>query len=488
MMILSSIYSTKQTLGLYVLLLAVIIYLGFNEEYIAAGLVFFVLLGTLLLSLMDGDACDKIFNDLIVQQIQSVLLKAGDGELSHRITHIDDTHTMQTVAWGINNLLDQTEQFIRDISASVGAANAGSTTRDIPPEGYRGDFRQAVPALNIAIRSIATSFVNAQKSTMAKEFNENAEGGISKGLSIIQEDILQNLSILEKISHSTNETAEEATSSQEVVQDITDKIEELIQLITNSNESIISLNERTNEITIVVDLIKDIAEQTNLLALNAAIEAARAGEHGRGFAVVADEVRKLAERTQKATQEIAITTNTLKQEANEIQVNSETITEIATSSQGVVSQFYNTLNNFAVNAATSAHQAKYMSDYLFTTLIKVDHIIFKHNVYTAILEKNKEENAAAAFGDHTSCRLGTWYLGKGKEKFGTTPSFKALHQPHLKVHESALRALSYVRERDYIINYKEDLVTNMADAEVQSFKLFDLFKDMVAQANPKVKF
>jgi len=127
-----------------------------------------------------------------------------------------------------------------------------------------------------------------------------------------------------------------------------------------------------------------------------------------------------------------------------------------------------------------------MSDYLFTTLIKVDHIIFKHNVYTAILEENKED--AAVFGDHTSCRLGKWYLGKGKEKFGTTPSFKALHQPHLKVHESALRALSYVRERDYIINYKEDLITNMADAEVQSFKLFELFKGMVTEANPDIKF
>jgi len=109
---------------------------------------------------------------------------------------------------------------------------------------------------------------------MSEEFNQNSEGGIFKGLTIIQDDILQNLSILEKISLSTQDTATQSSSSQAVVQEITNKIEELIQLITNSNESIATLNERTDEITTVVDLIKDIAEQTNLLALNAAIEAA----------------------------------------------------------------------------------------------------------------------------------------------------------------------------------------------------------------------
>ncbi|MDF1877952.1 CZB domain-containing protein, partial [Sulfurimonas sp. SAG-AH-194-L11] len=288
------------------------------------------------------------------------------------------------------------------------------------------------------------------------------------------------------ISASTKETAQEATSSQAVVQDITNKIEELIQLITNSNDSIISLNERTNEITVVVDLIKDIAEQTNLLALNAAIEAARAGEHGRGFAVVADEVRKLAERTQKATQEIAITTNTLKQEASDIQVNSQTITGIATDSQESVSKFYDTLNNFAVNANTSANESKYMSDYLYTTLIKVDHIIFKHDVYTTLLEGDKD--AIPSTDDHRTCRLGKWYTGQGKAMFGKLPAYTALNTPHTNVHTNALSALSYVTEANYIVTHRTDLVHHMSQVESESFKLFELFKGMVTQANPKVEF
>ena len=485
MTILSSIYNTKQTLSLYVLLVIISIYFALVGEYISLGLVALGLIISLILSKFEGDACNRIFNDPLIRQVRDVLLKAGKGELSHRITNISDTHTMQGVAWGINDLLDQSEQFMRDIETSIVQANKGFHNRIIFEQGYRGAFRAATPGLNEAINSVSSSYKAAKRSEISKEFDRNSEGGVSRGLGIIQTDITDNIEIVTKISQSTKDTATQAIESQDVVTNITSNLEQLNTLISDSNNAIISLNERTSEITVVVDLIKDIADQTNLLALNAAIEAARAGEHGRGFAVVADEVRKLAERTQKATSEIAITTNTLKQEASDIQNNSEEIDQIATESQEDVAKFNDTLNTFASTAEHSAKEAKYLYDALFTSLVKVDHIVFKHNAYITILNENKDE--IKKFGDHHSCRLGKWYDVDGKKLFGHTKAYKEIEPQHKVVHENVLQTLECIKSNTCVEDKSRAMVVgNMRDVEVASFHLFDLFKEMVAQGNPDV--
>ena len=478
---LSSPFSNKQTLYYFTALLGAIGYLLFNDGMIPSAILGVV--GLLGLFIPEEQACEKIFNDTLIRQIRDVLIKAGNGILSERITHIPSTHIMQGVAWGINDMLDQSEQMLRDIQDAIKIANTGNDKRIIFAQGYKGDFAAACPALNQTIDSIAQSHRGKMTAQLSAAL-EDASGGILNGMTMIQNDILKNSIFSERINTASTQTADNIQKSQESIGGVIGKLEHLIELIAGSGSAITSLNDRTKEISTIAVLIKDIADQTNLLALNAAIEAARAGEHGRGFAVVADEVRKLAERTQKATMEISLTLQTLTQEASDILNSSEEIGVIASDSQINIKEFENVLESFSKTALTTSQLSKYINDSLHAALVKVDHIIFKHDTYSTII--NQDTKKAEACTDHHECRFGKWYdSGDGKAFFAHTPSYKKMQIPHAIVHKLALDTITCAVTHDCTsIKNHTKIIKNMEVMENSSNELFALLDSMVAEGNP----
>ena len=73
--------------------------------------------------------------------------------------------------------------------------------------------------------------------------------------------------------------------------------------------------------------------------------------------------------------------------------------------------------------------------------------------------------------------MGKWYIGQGKDEFGTNSSFKAMVTPHKEVHDNINKIMKLDPKVDI-----DKVISLFKDTEKASQELFDYLDSMVNDA------
>ncbi|EAQ6107620.1 chemotaxis protein [Salmonella enterica subsp. diarizonae] len=266
-------------------------------------------------------------------------------------------------------------------------------------------------------------------------------------------------------------TIDELNQKNELAREGMERLSELVELIgQNSAESsghIDDLIAVLKGISDNIDGINKLSRQTNLLAINSAIEAAHVGGHGAGFSVIAKEIKQLSSEIQSQAGNITLQTQDISQHARNVGAGAGENSQLTHDIHIATEQARRILLQVIGLSSRMQKIIRFIATQQFLNTVKLDHVIWKANVYEMILHRDMD----SVVNSHTECRLGKWYYGEAGRRFLHLNGFIQLEAPHAEVHRAGQEALEAFRESNDEI-MKKNLVT-MELASMQVIKCID---------------
>lgn len=410
-----------------------------------------------------------------IQDASKVLKNAAEGNLKSRID-ISDGGELELLKESVNSLLDQIGYLTQDIIKIVKAASSKDTSVEVNESVFKGEFSEVAKGFKDLLKLIEENERFLERVQFSQELSKIG-GGISGNLKLIEKDVKSMTNKLHIIEEQSSQTVSISEDAKKDVEEVVKDINEIISNIKKSNDSAKELLVKIDSITKILVSIREIADQTNMLSLNASIEAARAGEHGRGFAVVADEVRKLSIKTQKATDDITKVISELQAYSQQTSEEIDKMVHIALQSTESIKNLKEIIDEFAKSAKYNMELVAFISDVSELLTRKLDHIIFKHNVFTSAY-RNK---LIFDYKDENGCECGIWYNSDKSDRFKIYPEFNEIGTMHQKFHRTVEFIIDSLKQDKDLFDYREQVISTLSDFEKLSEDMLSRVESVIDQ-------